>query len=62
MTNGHAITIFIMFLLSAPLVILGLLALIAGTIPASMLTDAAFASFYHSVDMEHNKEIISEDG
>ncbi|NOY51592.1 MAG: hypothetical protein GXO88_13645 [Chlorobi bacterium] len=61
MTNGHAITIFMMFLLSIPIVILGLLALLVGIIPASMWINAAFASFYHSVDIGYNKEIIPGD-
>jgi hypothetical protein len=58
MTNGHTTTIFLMELLSIPIAILGLLALLVGILPASMWITAAFASFYHSVDIESNQEII----
>jgi membrane-anchored glycerophosphoryl diester phosphodiesterase (GDPDase) len=66
MTRGHALTIFLMGLLSIPIVILGLLMLLVGVIPASMWIEGAFASIYHSVDKKLNNgaeaepEIISQ--
>lgn len=50
MTNGHAITIFFMGLLAIPIVLVGLILLFVGVIPASMWIEGAMASIYYSVD------------
>ena len=53
MTRGHAWTIFLMGLLAVPIVLLGLICLGVGVIPAAMWILAAFASLYHAVSESH---------
>ncbi len=50
MTNGHALTIFMMGVISFFLVIFGLILLIIGVIPATIWIESAFASLYYAVD------------
>jgi uncharacterized membrane protein len=59
MTDGHAMTIFLMALLAIPIAILGLIALVVGIIPAAIWINAASASMYHSVDLEKFPQEIS---
>ena len=49
MTNGHALTVFLIALLAIPIGFLGMLIFIVGVIPATMWIEAAFASLYHAV-------------
>lgn len=49
MTGGHSVTIFLMGLLTFPLVIAGLLLLGVGVVVAAMWIDLAFATFYSTV-------------
>jgi hypothetical protein len=49
MTSGHAWTIFVMALLSVPIVIVGLACLGVGIIGAVILMGLAFGSLYHAV-------------
>jgi len=58
MTNGYAITIFLMYLLAIPVAILGFILLIVGIIPASMWIEGAFASIYEAVLRRQGPEII----
>jgi hypothetical protein len=51
MTNGHAWTVFLIFLLGIPISIVGLLCLVVGIIPAIMWITATFASLYHAVSV-----------
>jgi len=65
MTSGHALTIFLMGVISFFLVILGFLLLIVGIIPAAIWIESAFASLYYAVDEryeipEHLKPISSD--
>jgi uncharacterized membrane protein len=61
MTDGHAMTIFLMGLLAIPIGILGIIALVIGIIPAVIWINAASASMYHSVDLEkYPQEIITD--
>ncbi|MFC2131483.1 hypothetical protein ACFLSQ_08610 [Bacteroidota bacterium] len=55
MTDGHALKIFGMFLLSIPIVLLGILCLVVGIIPAIMWVELAFAYLYFSVS-EYEKQ------
>jgi len=57
MTNGHALKIFGMFLLSIPIVLLGILCLVVGIIPAIMWVELAFAYLYFSVS-EYEKQQV----
>jgi len=59
MTKGHGWTIFLMGLLAIPIVILGLICLIFGVIISAMWIRAAFASIYHAVDMEEQKQAVA---
>jgi uncharacterized membrane protein len=52
MTRGHAGTVFLMGLLAVPIVLLGLICLVVGVIPAAMWIQTAFASLYHAVSLE----------
>jgi uncharacterized membrane protein len=52
MTRGHAGTVFLMGLLAIPIVLLGMICLVVGIIPAVMWIQAAFASLYHAVSLE----------
>ncbi|UCF79420.1 MAG: hypothetical protein JSW03_04035 [Candidatus Eiseniibacteriota bacterium] len=49
MTNGHALTVFLVGLLAIPISLAGLLCFIVGIIPAVMWIRLAFASLYHAV-------------
>lgn len=60
MTNGHSFTIFLMFLLAIPIVLLGLLLLIVGILPAIIWVSAASAALYHAVDLELNPKVEEE--
>jgi uncharacterized membrane protein len=48
MTNGHALTIFLMGLLAIPIFIAGILLFGIGVIFSAMWVEAAFASLYHA--------------
>ena len=48
MTNGHALTIFVMGLLAIPIFIAGILLFGIGVIFSTMWVEAAFASLYHA--------------
>jgi len=61
MTDGHAITIFLIGLLAIPIALLGLIALIVGIIPAAIWINAASASMYHSVDLKDNPTVVNEE-
>lgn len=50
MTDGHAVDIFVMGILTIPIVIIGLILLFVGIIPAVMWIRCSFASIYHGVD------------
>ncbi len=50
MTNGHAVDIFVMGLMTIPIFIIGFCALLIGIIPAIMWISLSFASIYHAVD------------
>lgn len=50
MTNGHAMTIFLMGLLAIPVFIGGLVLFGIGVIFSGMWVEAAFASLYHAVN------------
>jgi len=54
MTKGVALTIFLMGVISFFLIVLGLILLIVGVIPASIWISSAFASLYYSVDAREN--------
>ncbi len=56
MTRGHAGKIFLMGLLAIPIVLLGLICLGVGAIPAIMWIQAAFASLYHAVSVEEQSK------
>lgn len=58
MTNGYAITIFLMYLLAIPVAILGFILLIVGIIPASMWIEGAFASIYEAVHKRQQPEMV----
>ena len=60
MTKGHAWTIFFMALLAFPIIILGLILLLIGVVPASMWIEGAFAAIYHSVDKKLNNHAETE--
>lgn len=60
MTRGHTWTIFLMGLLAIPIVLLGLIMILIGIIPASMWIEGAFAAIYHSVDKKLNNHAESE--
>lgn len=49
MTSGHALTVFLIGLLSIPIALAGLLCFVVGIIPAIMWIRLAFASLYHAV-------------
>jgi uncharacterized membrane protein len=49
MTNGHALTVFLIGLLAIPIAMAGILCFIVGIIPAVMWIRVAFASLYHAV-------------
>jgi uncharacterized membrane protein len=49
MTDGHAGTVFLIYLLGIPIAIAGVLCFIIGIIPAAMWIYMAIASLYHAV-------------
>jgi uncharacterized membrane protein len=51
MTNGHALTVFLIGLLAIPICIAGLICFLVGIIPAIMWISLALASLYHSVSI-----------
>jgi uncharacterized membrane protein len=53
MTRGHANKVFLMGLLAIPIVLVGLVCLVVGVIPAAMWIQTAFASLYHAVSISH---------
>ena len=59
MTNGHAITIFLMGLLAIPIFVAGILLFGIGVIFSAMWVEAAFASIYHAVNSQ-GKPTIAE--
>ncbi len=52
MTKGHAWTIFFMAIVSFFIILLGLLAMLLGVIPAAMWIKSAFSALYHAVDKD----------
>lgn len=60
MTTGHTVTIFLIGLLAIPIVILGILLLVIGLIPAGMWIEGAFASIYFTVDKQLNPDTEEE--
>jgi uncharacterized membrane protein len=58
MTSGHALTIFLIGLLSIPIAMAGLLCFIVGIIPAVMWIRLTFASLYHAVS--ENAEVRAQ--
>ncbi|MFC1948077.1 hypothetical protein ACFLXY_09190 [Chloroflexota bacterium] len=59
MTNGHALTIFLMGLLAIPIIIAGILLFGIGVIFSYMWIEAAFASLYHAASSQ-GKPAIAE--
>jgi uncharacterized membrane protein len=57
MTDGHAVDIFVMGLMTIPIFIIGFCALFIGIIPAIMWISMAFASIYHAVDRQQAPKI-----
>ena len=62
MTAGHGWKIFGMGILSFFIIILGLILLIIGVIPAAMWVGSAFASLYHSIDHKEKMELENGNG
>jgi len=60
MTKGHAWTIFFIGLLTIPIVIMGIILLIVGIIPAIIWCEGASAAIYHAVDKELHPPIEEE--
>jgi uncharacterized membrane protein len=60
MTAGYGWKIFGMGILSFFIILLGLILLIVGVIPAAMWVSSAFASLYHSID--HREKMELENG
>lgn len=54
MTRGHAWTIFFIGLLAIPIVIMGIILLVVGIIPAAIWLEGASAAIYHAVDKQLN--------
>lgn len=57
MTNGHGLTIFVMYLLAIPIAILGLVLLLVGIVPASMWIEGAFASIYQAINVRREANL-----
>lgn len=55
MTSGHAVSIFLIYLLAIPIGIAGLLCLLIGIIPAAMWIRTSLASMYHAVCLLEEK-------
>ncbi len=60
MTKGHAMTIFLIGLLAIPIVLLGLIMLFFGILPASIWIEGASAAIYHAVDKRLNNHAETE--
>jgi uncharacterized membrane protein len=60
MTRGHAWTIFFIGLLSIPIILLGLIMIFIGVIPAAIWIEGANAAIYHSVDKRLNNHAEAE--
>jgi uncharacterized membrane protein len=60
MTKGHTLTIFLMGLLAIPIVLIGLLMLIVGIIPAAIWIEGAFAAIYLAADKKLNNHAEEE--
>ena len=58
MTNGHALTIFLMGLLAIPIFIAGILLFGIGIIFSAMWVEAAFASIYHATSSSRKSQVI----
>ncbi|HEY94982.1 MAG TPA: hypothetical protein G4O15_08605 [Dehalococcoidia bacterium] len=58
MTNGHALTIFLMGLLAIPIFIAGILLFGIGIIFSAMWVEAAFASIYHAASSSRKSQVI----
>jgi hypothetical protein len=56
MTRGYALNIFVIYFLFLPIQIAGFLALLVGTIPATMWCGITLASMYHAIE----KKMIDE--
>ena len=54
MTNGHAFTVFLIYLLAIPITIAGLICLGVGVIVSSMWISLATASLYHAVSLQRS--------
>ncbi len=59
MTNGHALTIFLMGLLAIPIFVAGILLFGVGVIFSAMWVEAAFASIYHAVSSSRKSPAIT---
>ncbi|MGI9542170.1 MAG: hypothetical protein ACR2MX_02865 [Cyclobacteriaceae bacterium] len=57
MTRGHAWKIFGLVLLAIPIILLGLLMLFIGVIPAAMWVSTAFASLYYAVELKEQEAL-----
>jgi len=62
MTAGYGWKIFGMGILSFFIIILGLILLFVGVIPAAMWVSSAFASLYHSIDHREKMELENGNG
>ena len=60
MTNGHAPTIFVMGLLSIPIMIVGAMLLGVCVIPACMWITVSFASMYHAVNTRDGASVLPQ--
>lgn len=54
MTKGYTVTIFLIGLLSIPIIIMGLILIIIGIIPAIIWIEGASAAIYYNVDKKLN--------
>ncbi len=61
-SHGRAWKVFLIGLLSIPIVIAGIIVLVVGVIISFMWISAAFASLYHAIDMEQAPEITVIEG
>ena len=56
MTTGHALQIFYMALLAAPITVIGFLIIVIGMIPAMALIGVAFGSMFYAVSSKEQTE------
>lgn len=61
MTHGYGFEIFLIYFLSIPITIAGLLCLIIGIIPAGMWVDVTIASMYHAVSLKRQESTPAEE-